>query len=114
MTRKFLSVMVFSVLDQFCVIRVFLRYCDGGSFSGNRETTVLYNNMTLYFRGFRNLQAMHDSLNTKYHLNQATDVVIWEKLDDNLHRLIVHVGSENVRRVSLICLFSIPDAQQEV
>ena len=33
---------------------VFLRYCDGGSFSGNNETVATYKNTSLYFRGKRN------------------------------------------------------------
>jgi len=41
---------------------VFMKYCDGGSFSGNNATVNSYNNHPLYFRGFKILQAMRDDL----------------------------------------------------
>jgi len=55
---------------------VFLRYCDGGSFSGNNDTETKYQGNSLYFRGFKNLQAMFNDLFTNRGLNVATDVVI--------------------------------------
>ena len=41
---------------------VLMKYCDGGSFSGNNATVNSYNNQTLYFRGFRILQAIREDL----------------------------------------------------
>ena len=55
---------------------VFMRYCDGGSFSGNNETAPLYKNTTLYFRGKRIREAVYDSLKALHRMGAATDVVI--------------------------------------
>jgi len=55
---------------------VFLRYCDGGSFSGNNATATYFNNTFLYFRGFSLLQAMHQDLFNNRGLQFATDAVI--------------------------------------
>jgi len=55
---------------------VFLRYCDGGSFSGNNEVPASYKNATLYFRGKRLREAMYTSLLKEHGLGQATDVVV--------------------------------------
>lgn len=50
--------------------KVFLIYCDGGSFTGNSD--AMYGITKLYFRGRQNLIAIKNSLNLK----NATDVVI--------------------------------------
>eukprot|EP01127_Copromyxa_protea_P000669 TRINITY_DN10572_c0_g1_i1.p1 TRINITY_DN10572_c0_g1~~TRINITY_DN10572_c0_g1_i1.p1 ORF type:complete len:364 (+),score=65.55 TRINITY_DN10572_c0_g1_i1:74-1093(+) len=55
--------------------KVFFLYCDGGSYSGSRLEPVEYNSEKLYFRGFYNLHAYMNSLETKNILN-ATEVVI--------------------------------------
>mmetsp|Transcript_25911 Transcript_25911/g.28815 ORF Transcript_25911/g.28815 Transcript_25911/m.28815 type:complete len:381 (+) Transcript_25911:19-1161(+) len=55
---------------------VYLKYCDGGSFSGNREDPDVYEGNKLYYRGKRVLNAMHASLMTTKGLDKATDVVI--------------------------------------
>merc|ERR1712087_968185 len=55
---------------------VYLRYCDGGSFSGDNATTTEYSGKTLYFRGHRVLHAMMDDLLNNQGLSKATDVVI--------------------------------------
>lgn len=55
---------------------VFMRYCDGGSFSGNNQTVTNYQGHNLYFRGFRILQAMFQDLYSNRRLNKATDVVV--------------------------------------
>lgn len=56
--------------------RVLLWYCDGASFSGNREDTVKVQNQTLYFRGWRNLQAIVGQLSAKHGLDQAKEVLL--------------------------------------
>jgi len=56
--------------------KVYLKYCDGGSFAGNNATVTNYNGNNLYFRGFLNLQAYSRDLYTNHALRQATDVVI--------------------------------------
>ena len=53
-----------------------LRYCDGGSFSGNNDTVATYKGRKLYFRGKRVREATLDSLRQKHGLGAATDVVI--------------------------------------
>jgi hypothetical protein len=54
----------------------YLKYCDGGSFSGNNETATVYQGNNLYFRGFRNLKAIFEDLSSNHGLNVATDVVV--------------------------------------
>jgi len=55
---------------------IYLKYCDGGSFSGNNETADVYNGHELHYRGFRILNAMYRDLYEVRGLNRATDVVI--------------------------------------
>jgi len=54
---------------------VYLKYCDGGSFSGNNETVSSYKGRELFYRGKRNREAAYASLLTKG-LTSATDVVV--------------------------------------
>ena len=54
----------------------FLRYCDGGSFSGNNDTVQPYKGTTLHWRGKRIREAVYDELVTNHGLKDATDVVI--------------------------------------
>lgn len=56
--------------------KVFLIYCDGGSFSGNNFTKTIYNNTEIFFRGFLNLQSYHNDLVENHNFGNATDVVI--------------------------------------
>ncbi len=55
---------------------IYIKYCDGGSFSGDNETATEYNGEKLYFRGKRILQAVRDDLIENRGLNKATDIVI--------------------------------------
>jgi len=55
---------------------VYMKYCDGGSFSGDNATITRWNNHPLFFRGRRILQAMRDDLFNTKDLKSATDVVI--------------------------------------
>jgi O-palmitoleoyl-L-serine hydrolase len=59
---------------------VLLPYCDGGSFGGNNmsETTTVYNGVEvpLYFRGFRNLNAIVDDLKASSGLGSATELIL--------------------------------------
>ena len=55
---------------------VFLKYCDGGSFSGSNETVGEYKGKPLYYRGKRNREAAYASLLATAGLGDATDVVI--------------------------------------
>lgn len=55
---------------------IFVRYCDGGSFSGNLDEPIVVSGKKLYFRGWRILNGLIDSLTQNYDLNQATEVVI--------------------------------------
>jgi hypothetical protein len=58
--------------------RVVLYYCDGASFSGDKDEPYVYpkTNQTLYFRGARVLDALLDALIQDHGLNQATDVLL--------------------------------------
>ena len=42
--------------------RVHMPYCDGNSFSGNRDDAVVVNGKPLYFRGRRVMDAVLESL----------------------------------------------------
>jgi len=58
---------------------VYIRYCDGGSFTGNVWDPIPMNNSNdeyIYFRGKRILDAVIDSLINNYGLLNATDIVI--------------------------------------
>lgn len=55
---------------------VYMKYCDGASFSGNNDTTQPVNGLTLHFRGFRILNAIMEDLVANHGLSQATDVVV--------------------------------------
>eukprot|EP00456_Euglypha_rotunda_P060066 TRINITY_DN5026_c0_g1_i2.p1 TRINITY_DN5026_c0_g1~~TRINITY_DN5026_c0_g1_i2.p1 ORF type:complete len:195 (+),score=20.82 TRINITY_DN5026_c0_g1_i2:3-587(+) len=56
--------------------RVYLPYCDGNSFSGNRDDVVTYNGDPLYFRGRRNLDATIQALLKDRNLSQAVTVML--------------------------------------
>jgi hypothetical protein len=55
--------------------RVYLPYCDGNSFSGNRDQAVVYNGTNLWFRGKRNMDATFQAL-MALGLNKAVNVVL--------------------------------------
>jgi len=55
---------------------VYLQYCDGASFSGNNDTITVVDGTKLYFRGFVNLKAYLNDLNTNHQLQKGTDFVI--------------------------------------
>ena len=54
--------------------KVFLRYCDGGSFSGNISS--VYQDHMLYFKGRQILDAIFEDLLLNRGLNFATDAVV--------------------------------------
>ena len=61
--------------------KIYLRYCDGGSYSGNLETPINYSsnngtNGTLYFRGKRILDAVFEDLILNKSLSNATDFIL--------------------------------------
>eukprot|EP00438_Fugacium_kawagutii_P030089 Skav228178 [mRNA] locus=scaffold3933:167264:168451:+ [translate_table: standard] len=55
---------------------VFMRYCDGGSFSGNNETVTVYKNQSLFFRGKRIREAIAKDLMEKRGLKDASDLMV--------------------------------------
>lgn len=60
--------------------KVLIPYCDGGSFAGNNESVsyvdVRGKMMPLYFRGFRNLNAVLDDLVANHGLGDVTDALV--------------------------------------
>lgn len=54
--------------------KVYIRYCDGGSFSGN--SSVIYKDKELHFRGFNILNVIFEDLIKNRGMDIATDVVI--------------------------------------
>lgn len=55
---------------------VYMRYCDGASFSGNNETVVSYKGKSLHFRGKRVREAMAKDLMENRGLSEATDLIV--------------------------------------
>lgn len=55
---------------------VFMRYCDGGSFSGNNAAPSVYKNTTLHWRGMHIREAISTDLFTNRGLDKATDLVV--------------------------------------
>eukprot|EP01084_Bolivina_argentea_P281692 482007_1 len=56
---------------------IYVKYCDGASFSGNNDTTEKVNaTLTLHWRGFRILNGVFKELQANYNWNKATDVLI--------------------------------------
>ncbi|CAK9004260.1 Pectin acetylesterase 5 [Durusdinium trenchii] len=55
---------------------VFMKYCDGASFSGNNDTVTKYQNTSLFFRGKRIREAIVKDLMEQHGLNQATDLMV--------------------------------------
>ena len=53
-----------------------MRYCDGGSFTGNNDTISSYNNVSIYYRGYRILQNALSYLYDNLGLDNATDVLV--------------------------------------
>lgn len=53
-----------------------LRYCDGGSWTGDNATSTTYKGSTLWWRGYRNLLAIFRHLLTHEGLDRATDVLL--------------------------------------
>ena len=56
--------------------RVWMVYCDGNSFSGNRDDPVVVNKKPLYFRGRRILDETLKALSENFNLNQAETVML--------------------------------------
>lgn len=54
--------------------RVYLKYCDGNSFSGNRDEPMMVNDTPVYFRGHKILQAVLKTLYSHYNLKEAEQV----------------------------------------
>lgn len=56
--------------------RVYMAYCDGNSFSGNRDEAVVVGGKPLYFRGRRILDAVLSYLMENYNLGAAENVLL--------------------------------------
>ena len=55
---------------------LFIRYCDGGSFSGYNQTQTSYMGTELFFRGKANREAAFNFLQSNASLATMTDIVI--------------------------------------
>jgi hypothetical protein len=55
---------------------VFMRYCDGGSFSGSNATAEVYKGTTLHWRGRHVREAIASHLFEEQSLAKATDLVV--------------------------------------
>lgn len=56
--------------------RVHMAYCDGNSFSGNRDEAVVVQGKPLYFRGRRIMDAVLSTLKEQYGLGTAKNVLL--------------------------------------
>jgi len=66
-----------NVNPDFCQFnRVFLPYCDGDSFSGNRDDPLVYNGDKVWFRGLKNLDAAMRDLYDNKNLSYASNVLL--------------------------------------
>jgi len=54
---------------------IWVKYCDGGSFSGNNDT-VLKGDIDLHFRGWPILNGVFHELTKRYNFSDATDVLM--------------------------------------
>jgi hypothetical protein len=66
-----------TVNPDFCnVNRVHILYCDGNSFSGNRDAPVVVNGQPIYFRGKRIIDAVVKTLVRDHGLGKAENVLL--------------------------------------
>ena len=66
-----------SVNPDFCNFhRVYMKYCDGNSFAGNRDDPLVVQGKPLYFRGRRILQAVLATLKRGFGLGSAKEVLL--------------------------------------
>lgn len=56
--------------------KVYVRYCDGGYWSGDRKHPIKYDGKDIYFHGRFITEALVHDLSTKWGLENATDVVM--------------------------------------
>ena len=58
--------------------KIFVAYCDGASFSGSntRAVTVPSFNGEVYFSGRFILTALYETLLSKFHMDEASDVIV--------------------------------------
>jgi len=56
--------------------KVFMRYCDGGSFSGNNASAQEYKGTTLHWRGMHIREGIAEDLFSNRGLDKATDLVV--------------------------------------
>lgn len=56
--------------------KIYVPYCDGGSFAGDVQQPVVIGGTPIYFRGKRIITAIIENLIADYQLNQATDVLL--------------------------------------
>jgi len=55
---------------------VFMIYCDGGSFTGNRSEPITVGNQTIYYRGALVLEAIKNDFVAKHGFGKLTDLVV--------------------------------------
>ena len=56
--------------------RVYLKYCDGTSFSGNRDDAVVVDGKPVFFKGHRILNAILNDLAQNHNLGNAENVML--------------------------------------
>lgn len=92
--------------------KVLVPYCDGGSFTGDNDnvTWTTYNDATvpLYFRGFRNLDAVLSDLIANEGLASATEVIVTGNSAGGLATL--HHADHFTARLPWSKVVAIPDS----
>lgn len=56
--------------------KVFVKYCDGSSFTGNRVSTSNVNGEEIWYRGRPNLDAVLEQLSSDHNVNEAVELVL--------------------------------------
>eukprot|EP01084_Bolivina_argentea_P258666 436173_1 len=93
--------------------KIFMRYCDGASYSGNVLDPIINPNnasMLMYYRGKRLLNALFESLLSQFGLAKATDFVIGGGSAGGLS-VFIHSNyiADNFFNLSQTKLVSMPD-----
>jgi hypothetical protein len=56
--------------------KVMVQYCDGGSWSGNNQSTTTFGGQQLHFRGRKNFEGLMKALLNNHGFGNATDIVV--------------------------------------
>jgi len=87
----------------------YMKYCDGGSFSGDNSTVSNFQGNSLYFRGRRNLDAMITDLLTNRGLN-VSDIAVISGCSAGGLATFLHVDYYRERLAPFTTVVGMPDS----